>query len=242
MTIKATSTQAHPCARKMTDNPGVSRHRHSVAAAELGVIVEGDTESDEEEFENAEESEEQFLFDANKQSSLPSPPPNSPLASLADELEACDVLQAFSCWTYKVASRRRCLVCDLQGTFVNDANGSGRCRLTDPVTHTSAMAEAELREKFRSMDNKRERFGRTDRGQQGIDDFFRTHQCSKLCRMLGSRRLRHFHKPRFQLQDVTVRCNEAPPGLEKAPHHEACKPLRSTFRGRRATSIKVTAA
>ena len=141
----------------------------------MGVIVEDDTESDDDELETAEESEEQFLFDANKQSSLPSPPPNSPLASLVDELEACDILQAFSFWTYKVAPRRRYLVCDLQGTFVDESHGPGRYRLTDPVTHTSAMAEAELQKMFGSSENKRERFGRTDRGQKGIDDCLLPH-------------------------------------------------------------------
>jgi len=27
-------------------------------------------------------------------------------------------------------------------------------------------------------------FGRTDRGEKGIDNFFRTHECSELCRGL----------------------------------------------------------
>jgi len=30
------TSSSHPCARKMTDNPGVSRYRHSIAAVELG--------------------------------------------------------------------------------------------------------------------------------------------------------------------------------------------------------------
>lgn len=115
-------------------------------------------------------------------------------AGFVDKVQPSDALQAFSCWTYKVASRQEYLVCDLQGTFVDDRDGtaSGLYRLTDPVIHTSEVAQMKLRNKFHrhSDDEPGERFGRTDRGQDGITDFFLTHKCSTLCKMLGSRRLR----------------------------------------------------
>ncbi len=44
--------------------------------------------------------------------------------------------------------------------------------LTDPVIH------------YKSTKGRRGVYGRTDRGEKGISDFFRTHQCNELCRML----------------------------------------------------------
>ncbi|CAB9528800.1 myosin heavy chain kinase [Seminavis robusta] len=129
---------------------------------------------------------------------------------LSEGLDEGDVLQAFSCFTYKVASRRRYLVCDLQGTFEEGGN-SPLYRLTDPAIHTSALAQEEIRQKFHAdtgsdanngsrIGTTLRRFGRTDRGQDGIDDFFRTHQCSKLCKMLGSRRLRSSNEDIYATQ------------------------------------------
>ncbi len=42
--------------------------------------------------------------------------------------------------------------------------------LTDPVIHYS------------SGSGRRQVFGRSDRGKKGMQDFFKTHQCSELCR------------------------------------------------------------
>lgn len=43
--------------------------------------------------------------------------------------------------------------------------------LTDPAIHYSEITG-------------RKDYGRTDRGQHGIDDFFHTHKCSSLCHFL----------------------------------------------------------
>lgn len=103
---------------------------------------------------------------------------------LEEQIAACNVMQAFSCFSFWISSRKY-LVCDLQGNCIKDT-----CppvyRLTDPVIHTSGKHLDFLKEKYGTAP----RFGRTDRGQDGIEDFFQTHTCSKLCKMLQSRRLR----------------------------------------------------
>ncbi|KAL7521922.1 hypothetical protein ACHAWX_006614 [Stephanocyclus meneghinianus] len=83
-----------------------------------------------------------------------------------------DIPQAFSHFTY-IFSKRKFLVCDLQGVLSTKPN-EPLFELTDPVIHYSEMTD-------------RRDFGRTDRGQQGIDDFFRSHKCSNLCHMLFRR-------------------------------------------------------
>lgn len=80
-----------------------------------------------------------------------------------------DIPQAFSHFTYN-ASKRSFLVCDLQGVL--DTNTTPPVfELTDPAVHYSKRTQ-------------RIDFGRTDKGEQGIEEFFRTHVCSDLCRMV----------------------------------------------------------
>ena len=38
---------------------------------------------------------------------------------------------------------------------------------------------------YRSLSGRKNVFGRTDRGKKGVHDFFQTHHCSELCRMLN---------------------------------------------------------
>ena len=80
-----------------------------------------------------------------------------------------DIPQAFSHFTYRF-TRRKLLVCDLQGVL---SGTPPLFELTDPVIH------------FRSRRGKKNVFERTDRGHKGIHDFFRTHKCGSLCRMLN---------------------------------------------------------
>ena len=75
-----------------------------------------------------------------------------------------DVPQAFSHYTYHASNRTR-LVCDIQGVFQ-----SSQFKLVDPVIHSNEGEKA--------------KFGRTDRGQQGMDDFFKSHTCNGLCKLL----------------------------------------------------------
>ena len=81
-----------------------------------------------------------------------------------------DIPQAFSCFTYRY-TKRKMLVCDLQGVF-NTSSSPALFELTDPVIHYS------------SATGRKNVYGRTDRGKKGMHDFFKTHKCGELCRML----------------------------------------------------------
>jgi hypothetical protein len=77
-----------------------------------------------------------------------------------------DVAQAFSHFSY-VYSGRRLLICDLQGVY----NRASRVlELTDPVIH--------------HHDETCNKYGRTDRGARGIQDFLHTHVCNGLCELV----------------------------------------------------------
>ena len=90
-----------------------------------------------------------------------------------DEICIDDIPQAFSHFTYRY-TQRKVLVCDLQGVL--SSNSSDPCfEFTDPVIH------------FRSRRGRNNVFGRTDRGPKGVDDFFKSHTCSPLCRALNRR-------------------------------------------------------
>lgn len=71
--------------------------------------------------------------------------------------DARNTPHAFAHFTYE-ASKHKLLVCDIQG--VNDV-------YTDPQVHTSENQKA---------------FGKGNLGQQGFDNFLRTHQCNPICR------------------------------------------------------------
>ncbi len=53
------------------------------------------------------------------------------------------------------------------------APGGPLLRLTDPCIH------------YESRRGRVMVHGRTDKGKRGMHDFFRTHQCGALCRLLG---------------------------------------------------------
>lgn len=84
-----------------------------------------------------------------------------------------DIPQVFSCFTY-FQTKRKMLVCDLQGILNTDTN---IFELTDPVIH------------YRSSKNRRNVYGRTDNGEEGIHNFFKTHKCSRLCEQLRRRQV-----------------------------------------------------
>ena len=86
-------------------------------------------------------------------------------------------VQAFSHFTYR-HTRRKMLVCDLQGVLNIDAADEGRAgvfELTDPVIH------------YRSETGRQQVYGKTDHGLRGMHAFFTTHQCNDVCRLLGFR-------------------------------------------------------
>mmetsp|Transcript_24381 Transcript_24381/g.54245 ORF Transcript_24381/g.54245 Transcript_24381/m.54245 type:complete len:136 (+) Transcript_24381:742-1149(+) len=74
-----------------------------------------------------------------------------------------DVPQAFSHWTYTYTNGES-LVCDVQGVL-------GRSfQLTDPAIHSPTR-----------------RFGPTDHGRNGQRNFFKSHECNPLCRVMHLR-------------------------------------------------------
>eukprot|EP01049_Picozoa_sp_SAG25_P011882 SAG25_NODE_1513_length_2865_cov_3.743312_1_plen_338_part_00 len=81
-----------------------------------------------------------------------------------------DIPQAFSHFTY-FASKRKFMVCDLQGVL-DESQNPPLFELTDPVIH------------YKSNHGRKNVFGRTDHGQKGMDKFFCTHECNALCRLL----------------------------------------------------------
>ena len=93
---------------------------------------------------------------------------------------ASDVAQAFSHFTYQTSKRKR-LVCDLQGVFDERANVM---RFSDPVIHYYNL----------NRSDRRCVHGRTDRGVKGFRMFFETHNNGyhgHLCRLV----LRGFRRP-----------------------------------------------
>jgi hypothetical protein len=84
-----------------------------------------------------------------------------------DAIDVNDVPQAFSHFSYEM-SRGKQLVCDLQGVW----NSSDGFVLTDPVVH------------YVSSSGKRHKNGATDKGQEGVKRFFRTHKCGALCKRM----------------------------------------------------------
>ena len=95
------------------------------------------------------------------------------VATSVYEISADDVIQALSHFTY-MSTKRTMLVCDLQGVL-NSTSTPPMFELTDPVIH------------HWSGKGRRRNFGRTDHGKRGIHNFWKTHQCSPVCRMIRRR-------------------------------------------------------
>ena len=75
-------------------------------------------------------------------------------------------MQAFAHWTFRY-TQRELLVCDIQGVL-----DGRRFRLTDPAINSRPGPGGAWA------------FGRTDRGEVGQNDFFKTHRCRALCGLL----------------------------------------------------------
>ena len=144
----------------------------------LGAIVEDEEEEemkhvnsdDDDDDDDTDNDDTDDDFDDDE----PAEPTNASVGTVdcvSVSFTTADIPQAFSCFSYRCFSRRGFLVCDLQGVL--DETSSPPCfELTDPVIH------------YRSKSGRRNVYGRTDRGQKGIDSFFSTHVCSDLCRAL----------------------------------------------------------
>jgi hypothetical protein len=78
-----------------------------------------------------------------------------------------DIPPAFSHYSY-VYSRHDRLVCDIQGVLHHNPP---LFELTDPAIHSEERGQ----------------FGKTDFGRKGVQEFFKTHDCNPLCKVLGLR-------------------------------------------------------
>jgi len=87
-----------------------------------------------------------------------------------------DILQAFSHWTYDITNGFLVVV-DLQGIERGDEFG-----LTDPCINC-----------------KEPRFGSTNMGQVGIDQFFRTHSCNRICKYMSLKEIATNKKAKKQM-------------------------------------------
>jgi hypothetical protein len=99
------------------------------------------------------------------------PPVHAPTAVRPEQF-----IHAFSHFTH-YASKRKMLVCDLQGELDKTATPA-TFWLTDPVIH------------YKSQSGRKHVYGRTDRGATGVSEFFSSHVCNDVCRALrlpGSR-------------------------------------------------------
>mmetsp|Transcript_12277 Transcript_12277/g.11107 ORF Transcript_12277/g.11107 Transcript_12277/m.11107 type:complete len:100 (+) Transcript_12277:1881-2180(+) len=88
-----------------------------------------------------------------------------------NEVLDSDIPQAFSHYSY-TWSKRKLLICDLQGVY-NSKKNPPEFLFTDPCIH------------YNSVSGRKHVHGKTDKGYRGIQDFFKTHKCNKLCELLG---------------------------------------------------------
>lgn len=95
-----------------------------------------------------------------------------------------EIPQAFSHFTY-INSGRKFLICDLQGVL-NTKSNPPVFEMTDPAIHY-----------YRKMTSRRD-FGRTDRGQEGIDHFLRTYKSYEFSKVLS----RQFIKDPFKRESI----------------------------------------
>ena len=96
--------------------------------------------------------------------------PVAPSRGATLEMWVEDFPQAFSHFSYE-KSNKQFMVVDLQGVFTQKPDGTSEYVLTDPAIHR--------------RDEHLESMGRTDRGKKGMQAFFQSHRCSRVCRMLG---------------------------------------------------------
>lgn len=170
-------------AASSADNNATGSHdgRKSQAEAMMGVIEECDEEDSDGDGDGASwrsggndgvDEERAEATDAVSGLTCGDIAGASPLPSFNPEPE--NYVQAFSHFSYR-STRRKMLVCDLQGvqsTSAVDEDRAGVFELTDPVIHYSSKSRSQV-------------YGRTDLGKKGMHRFFETHQCNDVCRLLG---------------------------------------------------------
>ena len=164
----------------------------------LGAIAEGDSDEEEEdESDEEDENHAEGLRAATNNEDQTSPGrPRELFERIVQEgdwskrklttefIPDEDFMQAFSHFSF-VQSRGRLIVVDLQGSLsVCPKVGTKEFVLTDPAIHK--------RKKSKFLKNWK--FGRTDRGDRGIKDFFATHVCNDACRLFGLKEKKEHQK------------------------------------------------
>jgi hypothetical protein len=97
-----------------------------------------------------------------------------------------EVAQAFSHFSY-VHGGRAVLICDLQGVLINKIDNSTDSgyrkvlQLTDPAIHYHHTSQDAEDNTYGGTKKYKARYGRTDRGEKGMEDFLATHVCNGLC-------------------------------------------------------------
>eukprot|EP00980_Cylindrotheca_fusiformis_P010306 scaffold2294_cov106-Cylindrotheca_fusiformis.AAC.22 len=147
---------------------------------ETKTIIEEGSDGEDSEDENSDEEREQtepkkLTFNEVEPMEVTASKEVDEIDSLPEskgegDVKPTDYIQAFSHFTY-LFTARQALVCDLQGVYNFDMIPP-TFELTDPAIH------------YRSKGGKRNVFGRTDAGEEGMDMFFRTHKCSKICKLM----------------------------------------------------------
>ena len=153
-----------------------------IFVGELATIEEGDDDDDEEEDGEDEEDEENEI--ATSSPRCPAVQPSASTLMYESRMLDADVPQAFTHFTYTV-SRRKDMVCDLQGVLDNSKDHP-RFLFTDPCIHHQNNHPTGRG----GRRTKGKHYGRTDMGYKGMHDFFNTHQCNALCDLLGISRIR----------------------------------------------------
>jgi len=152
--------------RKWNDNAGgidgiarVNLAQAPLRVAPLAAFAEGDEEEESDVDDDAAAEDEEGPDDSTKK-------PARVLMLEAKILDR-DVVQAFTHWTY-FYSKRKFMVCDLQGELTL-AGSEPVFELTDPCIHSKYG----------------KRYGATDKGEKGMHEFFKTHQCNPACELLN---------------------------------------------------------
>lgn len=139
--------------------PALAKKQHPNTLG-LGGIIEEDEEEDGDDFDDFDG----LTLESNRSSAVGFVP-------VGEQPTVDNVPQAFTHWTHvKKMQNGSIMVCDVQGTFSPEQN----CfHWSDPVVHSDLAGQTKTN------------FGRTDRGETGILDFFKTHKCNPLCRLLS---------------------------------------------------------
>ena len=150
--------------------------------ADLGGIEEGDEEEEDEEDDDDEHDVDKIGGVAA--SELIAITPKAEVMELEKRVLEGDIPQAFTHFSYKWTKREE-MVCDIQGEL-NVTQSPAIFELTDPCIHWCDRQNSVHTDKgWNRPYKRRQKYGRTDKGYEGVNLFFMTHQCNAVCKLLG---------------------------------------------------------